>query len=446
MVRPFGLGTLALLVVLAGCARPQAPVGGDVPETPLRVTESRPGALEVVSPFDRSVEIRFQRRVSERPTEGTLRDGVVVSPRTGSVEVRHRRNGIDVSMEGGFMEETVYRVTVLPRFQDLFQNRMAEAYDLFFSTGPELEPNILGGVVSDRLTLQEVRQARVDAVPADGGPVHSTVTDSTGIFTFPHIPSGEYRVIAYEDQNRNREPDFEERQDSIEVAIARGDTAIVTDLALLRPDTTAAVAEEFSVLDSLSIGITFDDYLDPEAPLDGIQVEVVGEEGESLPVSEALHVHVWEAARAAAMPPEDAPVPDDSPDADLPDPDEPEAAVPDPDSPGVEPDPAAPADDDGPILPDRRIVVVLSSPMQPGATYAVEVSEVRNINGIPGGGGSGEVEGPEPPPPDDPEPADPDPDDPEPADPDPGDLDPDDPEPDDLGPAEPDSAVDPDAS
>jgi len=400
-MRP-GLLALAVLAsssLVFGCARASTPEGGPVPESPLQITETEPRAESLVRPFDGPVRIEFQRRVSERPSTGTLRDGVVVSPRTGSVEVQHQRRGLEIRMEGGFREATIYRITVLPVFQDLFQNRMAAPVDLFFSTGPEFEPNILGGLVVDRLTGQEAPRVRVDARTLEEGPVHSTVTDSTGIFTFPYLPAGEYLVVAYDDRNRNRSPDFAEPQDSMEVSLARGDTVIVTELALLPRDTTAAVVQSASVVDSVTVRVTFDDHLDPEEPLDPVTAHLFREVGDAPEVTEILHLHEWEARVEAQRREQERREAEEDPDAPvdpLPEgvPQPAPVAPPAPDEPEPEePDPAGP----DPVLPSQDLVLILRSPLEAGAVYTLELGEVRNIQGVPGGGGEVEVEVPEEP-------------------------------------------------
>ncbi len=365
-----------LVLVAAGCARQVAPTGGDVPETPMQVIATSPDTFAVVDPFDGWVRFTFDRRLSERPTQGGLRDAVVVSPRTGPVQVRHRRDGIDVRVEGGFTERTVYRVTLLPTLQDLWRNRLIDNFDLFFSTGPGFEPNVLGGVVLDRLTGEEAPGARVDVEPVDGGPLHSTVTDSLGIFTFPYLPANRYRVVAYEDRNRNRAPDFSEPQDSLEVELATADTLIVTDLALLLPDTTPAVLQEVIAVDSITLRLLFDDPIDPELDLETVQVILAREEAEVPATAEFLHRWEWDARRAAEEAARDADDPDEPP----PPPPEPEA--------------------DDPPLPAFEFVVILESRLEPEVVYEVTVAGLVNLNGVPGGGGTVEVEGP--PEPDDP--------------------------------------------
>lgn len=378
------LPALALLAI-AGCARATQPPGGPVPEAPPAVIAATPDTFAVIEPFDGPVRIEFERRISERPTTGSMRDAVLVSPRTGDVTVRHRGDRIEVHMEGGFRERTVYRITLLPVLQDLYRNRLDRPYELFFSTGPEFEPNLVAGMLTDRLTGEEFADVRVDAVPGEGGPVHSAVSDSTGVFAFRFLPAGEWRIVAYEDRNRNREPDFEEPRAETAVSFAPGDTVVVTEMALLAPDTTAAVVESARALDSLAVTVTFDDYLDAEEPLEGVVATLTREDGAAPTVAEILHAWEWDervaAARAVAEPEADPDVPDPAlPDPDLPAPDAPDS-----------PDEAEP---DAPPLPDRRIVLVLAEPLEPEASYVVTVENVRNLHGIPGGGGETEFEAP----------------------------------------------------
>ena len=381
------LGAWILVVLaVAGCARTGSiQIGGEVPETPVRVIGSQPEHLSRVDPFGGSVHISFDRTLSERPVQGPPADAVVVSPHTGAVEVTAGRGGLEISMEGGFRAETVYRIIVLPRFQDRFNNTMASRFELIFSTGPDLEPNLLAGFISDRLTLRPEDGIRVDAIPPEGDLVHSAVSDSAGVFTFPYLESGRYTVVAYDDLNRNREADFLERQDLAEVGLNFGDTLIVTGLRLLASDTTAAVLETVSVLDSISLRLVFDDYLDPDLPLETVQAELTREGANAPEIVQVLRRPQW--TRRGADPADPAPVVAD--------------------------------------LPDQELIVVLSRPLLPDLTYVLGVEGIRNINGIGGGGGSVEFESPTEPPeppapavPGDPLPGDPDPANPgDPADP-----------------------------
>ena len=403
---------LGLAWGVAGCARPQAPQGGVLPEVPLRAIETRPVHLSTVEPFEEAVVIRFAQVVSERLTQGALTDAVVVSPRTGEVIVEGSDDQLEVSMEGGFQGGLLYRITVLPRLQDRYQNSMEVPFDLLFSTGPAFEPNLVAGIASDGLTFEPVAEFRVDARVAGREEPMSAVADTAGIFSFPYLPSDAYTLIAYEDSNRDGEPGFNEIQDSVQVTVSPGDTLVMADFRLLEPDTTGAVLGEAEAIDSLAIRLAFDDYLDPDAPLAGVEATVTAAAGGTLGVSELLHPAEWEARE----PEPEAPAPDSAAARDAePEPDSLGAvdAVAEPDSLGAvdavaEPDPVPPADpavepeEEGPPLPSRELIIILEAPLVPEETYELQVSGVTNMNGLPGGGGVVELTAPAAPPPPDP--------------------------------------------
>jgi hypothetical protein len=361
---------LALAVGASGCARTIAPTGGEVPEFPPLVVQTSPDTFAVVQPFGGAVTFHFERTLSERLATGSLRDAVVVSPRTGEVEVRQRGNRVEVRMEGGFRAPAVYRVTLLPRFQDRYQNRMDRPVELFFSTGPAFDPTLVAGLVVDRITGQDFPQARVEAIPEAEGPAYAAVSDSTGVFAFRYLPPGAYRLVAWDDRNRNRALDPSEPVAETRVSVASADTLVVAELALLAPDTTPAVLASARALDSVTVEVTFDDYLAPEWDPSGVLARLLDEDGApaaALPrVVEVLHHAVWEQREAEAAAADAADDPDD------------------PDTPAPT---AEPADPPEPLLPDRRLVLVLEGPLPPGVTLTVEVERVENVNGVGGGGG-----------------------------------------------------------
>ena len=394
---------------IAACARPQAPQGGVVPEVPLRAVETRPVHLATVAPFEDPVEIRFAQVVSERLAQGSLADAVVVSPQTGEVLVERSGDRITVSMEGGFRDGTLYRITVLPWLQDRYQNTMEFPFDLFFSTGPDFEPNLVAGLASDGLTFEPVGEYRVDA-RVEGREGHlSALADTAGIFSFPFLPSDAYTLVAYEDTNRDGEPGFNEIQDSVRVTVAPGDTLVLADFLLLESDSTAAVLTDADAVDSVAVRLTFDDYLDPEAPLDGVEATVTAADGGgALDIVEVLHLAEWEAREPAPPPPDSAAqqdVPQDSAAVQGPDPPPDSVAADDPAADQeAPPDSAVATADEGPILPARELVLLLSAALVPEEIYEVDMVGVTNVNGLSGGGGVVELSVPAAPPPQNPDP------------------------------------------
>ena len=427
-------------VLAAGCAREAAPPGGPPDRLPPIVILSEPDTFSTVEPFRSPVSVRFSERISERPSAGTLDQAVVVSPVSGEVRVSHGREGLTVRVLGGFEAGLVYRLTVLPVIQDMFGNALQEPFELFFSTGPEFTPNVVAGSVIDRLTGEPLRDARVDAAVAESDVVHTAVTDSAGIFAMRYLPAGDYVVSAYLDRNRNAQPDFTEPQGTRPAPLdgegEAADTTIVLEVALLARDTTSARVARVTVEDSISLTVSLDDYLDTEVPLDDVRVVLTSDSVDAPEPLAVLHQHEAEAYRSVladsiareqavrdsvaqaqadsvaqaqadsaaqaqadsltqpeaaqedttgAVDPEGAPAP-------------PEAETEPPPGP-VEQEAAGTGEEQERPTAQQSFIVILDGVLVPEVLYEIEISDITNINGVSGGGGSVTFTRPAPPPP-----------------------------------------------
>ena len=366
---PVGVAAALLPAALAAsaCAREGQPPGGPEDRTPPVVAATQPEPFAVEEGFRGPVLIHFSERISERPGRGRLEDAVRVSPFTGDVRVRHRRDGLAITIEGGFRPGLVYGVTILPVIRDMFGNPLLDDFQFFFSTGAEFHPTVLGGEVTDRITGRPVEGMRVDAVAVEGGLIHTARTDTAGFFVLRYVPPGGYSLRAYDDLDRNGRPDPYERQNGRRIEIGTPVDTMLESLAILEPDTTAARLSDVEIRDSLTLRLTFSDYIDPDEALDGVGVALHSLDGDTARASSVVHEHEWDEMRNREPAPEG----------------EEQAADP--------PPPLDPAEEDGPtgaVLPKRTLVALLERPLVPGVTYNVVVSGVRNIGGVPEGGGS----------------------------------------------------------
>jgi hypothetical protein len=378
------------------------------------------------------IQLEFNERISEQPSSGTMAQAVLVSPRAGEVRVKHGRSSLEVELRGGVVPGQVYRVTVLPVIKDLFNNTMTRPFEFAFSTGGDFVPNAAAGLVLDRITGEAVAGAEVEmwAIEARGSeepPVkHASRTDSSGIYTFRYVPPGAYRVLAFEDRDRDQEVDPFESQGTGLLSLGPTDTVFI-DLVVVPPDTSAAVLVRANVEDSTLVILEFDDWLDPGVPTDalGIELAPVPDSAPGAPVpppappvrrvyhtfsyAEALD-SVWKVdslvvadsiARADSVAEAEAEARANEPPADsLGAPPDSLGAVGDSARapgragrarPGRRARPARAAAPkrlpDGRPLPTRELILVLDGPLPPEVRFRVTVSEVTNIVGLGGGGG-----------------------------------------------------------
>jgi len=395
------------LFSICSCANQGAPPGGPRDLTGPQVVETFPDTFAVLPDFDDEIQIVFNERISERGARGTLDGSVTISPESGEVSVRHANRAIRVTMEGGFRPNEVYRVTVQPVVQDLFGNVMVDAFEFIFSTGAEMTPTVLAGSITDRITGEFVRGARVTArveLPpgAEGSddavvPTHVAITDSSGVYAFRYVPPDQYVMTAFVDQNRNRELDDLEPIATARVVLNPADTVLL-DFVLLAPDTTPAVVGQVEVLDSLTLEVEFDDFLDPTSELTGVSASL-GPDSLGLPqVSTIMHQRDYleqleviqdslyladsirfdqdqqriELLRSAG----DSVAADEI---------ESEMRIPRP------PPESSETDLRTRDLPKRVLYLLLADTLASDQPYELSVTGVTNINGVPEGGGSAEV-------------------------------------------------------
>ncbi len=270
---------VAGVALTAACARQGAPPGGPEDRRPPVVVATRPDTFAVVDEDLRTARFVFDERISERVAGGSLDDAVLVSPRTGELDIDHTRDGIEIRPAGGFREGRVYRITLLPVISDLFGNQMRDPFELVFSTGGELNASALAGLAWDRTTGDGVPDLTVVATDTRDSTEYVARTDTGGIYAFRYLPPGPYRVVAFLDQDRDDEVDPLEAQGQRAVQVLGPDT-IFSEIGVLQPDTTPATLTAAEVLDSVTLTVRFDDLLDPLSPLQAgnVSLDVVAQD------------------------------------------------------------------------------------------------------------------------------------------------------------------------
>ena len=421
----------ALGITLASsCAQQGAPPGGPEDLRPPIVVRTIPDTFELLGTLDGSIRFEFDERISERSSSGTLDNAVIISPRTGEVVVGHGSRSLTIELVGGFRPDLVYRVTLLPVVRDLFGNQMRDPFELIFSTGGETVPTTLAGIAWDRITGSGVNDYQVWATPLDeDSVVHVAVTDNQGVYAFRYIPGASYEIVAFEDRNADAVLDMMEIQGSRRLLIENGDTVFL-NFPVLQPDTTPAALVSASALDSVTLLLEFDDYLDPALILESIDLAVTSEDSTDLVVDSILHEHDYlayvamvmdslvvldsldavsqAAAMAAAIAAKSDSTIADSIASDIgvsqDDPEILEAIEPvrrrgppnldgrsvSPPSREVSPNSAGgrqASGPDGEQLPARRIILLLGNPVLPDITYNVVINNLENLYGVPLGGG-----------------------------------------------------------
>ena len=274
---------LGVAVAFAACAREEMPPGtGPDFEAPA-VVEMFPVSGSAVPDLDEDAYVKFDEPLGD---PRSLARVIETSP-AWRYEINAGRSTVRIRPIDGWRSGVVYTFRIPPGVRDLVRNVTREPIDLLFTTGPEFFESRAGGTVWDRETVRTVRDIAVQVMGEDSIP-YAAVTDTGGNFAFRGLPIGDYWAFAFRDQNRNRtlERDFEPH-DSGRVSLSDSTMIVELELWLTPPDSTAPLLGSVSANDSLTLRLEFDDFLEPDASLDGASVSVVAVgTGDDWPVAE----------------------------------------------------------------------------------------------------------------------------------------------------------------
>lgn len=268
------------ILLLAACARVQAPPGGPIDQgAPLLVT-TYPESLAVLPGFKGEVEFRFDEVVSEGGSPnfglgtGDLERLVILSPSLAVPQVHWKRTRITVKPREGWKPNTVYRVELLPGLVDLSNNRSKFGRVITFTTGAPLPTTTLRGLLVDWNTQRPQARGLVEAILLPDSLPYRTSADSGGRFVLGPVPRGQYLVYGVLDANNDFRFDPRESFDSVRLASGRDS---VGELWAFKHDSTAERLSSAAPNDSLSLVLTFAQPLNPyqRLPADSVEVRLL---------------------------------------------------------------------------------------------------------------------------------------------------------------------------
>lgn len=372
---------------MAGCARIEPPPGGPPDFTAPLLLATRPDSMVVEADFDGEVEFQFDETVSEGSSPnfglgtGDLERLIVLSPvreRDEVPRVRWRRSRITVTPRDGWKPETTYRIELLAGVNDLRNNRSRQPAVVTFTTGGEAPGTIFQGTIINWTTSRPVPQALVEAMLLPDSLIYRSLADSVGDFTLGPLPGGTWLVRGVIDENRNRWFDRRELFDSVrtETAPGTGQREDLGEFWVFRHDSLGPILQTAAMRDTLSILLTFSQLLSPEQeiPLDSTLVRQVSDSTLLLVEAILSPIRYDSLYRrpVAAAPRDSAAAADTAGPAPL------RAPQPRPPSP-LDPRTSRPRLDD-------KLVLRLTTPLQQGERYIVDIGGVRNPNGASGRG------------------------------------------------------------
>lgn len=204
------VGILCLLYV--ACASPGVPSGGEKDEVPPRIIGTVPP--NYATNFDsKRISISFNEFVKLDASQKVI----ISPPQKKKPKIRLKERKIVVDLRDSLRENTTYTIDFGKSIVDNNEGNPLGEYRYVFTTGAQIDEMGLAGFV---------RGSRVDTVaegvtvalynpsymfnPYETLPDYMTQTDSLGFFIFNNIVDGEYKILAFHDENNNNILDVEE--------------------------------------------------------------------------------------------------------------------------------------------------------------------------------------------------------------------------------------------
>ena len=238
-----------LWFIFISCAEIASPPGGEEDKVKPYIIGSEPANGSVNVPCGDRIVLYFSERVNP-PQTG---QSVFVSPRPIiKPKLKWKSDRLEIIFAGSFNINETYIVSASAGIADLRKNKLDSAGIIAFSTGASLDTGRIKGLVfSDESPKPGLYVALYDlAALTDSSaydsliPAYLTQTNSDGRFVFDYLPPREFRLVAFEDKNRD------------ELFNPSREAFAVTDRPILLGGETS--------LDDLRLSMTSQDTLKPE--------------------------------------------------------------------------------------------------------------------------------------------------------------------------------------
>lgn len=268
-------------IILAGlliaCAKVGPPAGGEVDRTAPTILSHHPPADAIGVSLDAPVEILFSEGMDRRRTE----EAIFVTPE-GEIEYSWRKERL--ILEIPLQADRTYVITVGTGASDLRRNGLEQSFTFAFATGDRLNQGQIEGYAYRE--QQPAAAAHVWAYDLErfmgkmgqDAPQYRTQSGRNGAYAFSRLATGKYRLLAFEDKNRNQEYDEGEwlGLPSGDIEVVEGDTAQVGDLVLARHWKPEVRLAQVQAVDTRRLLLQFAEEVEAEQvelALDGLQVE-----------------------------------------------------------------------------------------------------------------------------------------------------------------------------
>lgn len=198
---------IAVAILLIGCASQGPPGGGPRDTIAPYIAGTTPKNGSVSVDPDTEIKIEF----SEYVDPNSFAENLFLSP-TPEEEPDIVWNGktVEIKLHDGLTDFPTLVVTVGSNVRDLRSNNLESSYTLAFTTRDSLAKGRIEGLVYGKDDFQGMVvgawNVSADSLidPAEKAPPYLTQVSKENTYSLDYLPSGIYRVLCWEDKDRDR--------------------------------------------------------------------------------------------------------------------------------------------------------------------------------------------------------------------------------------------------
>lgn len=199
-------GVVAFL--FSACALPEAPSGGPKDTAAPELVSSEPASKSIrVQP--QRIVLQFNEYVALGANGGRP---IASPPLPGTVRVTLKGKGAFITWDGGALQpQSTYSLALGGTFKDITEGNALGEQTLVFSTGDALDSLVWAGQIRDARSGKPVENWAVGLWPSTTSdsaayqslPRYTSRTDAQGRFALGYLPAEPFRLLAFEDDDRN---------------------------------------------------------------------------------------------------------------------------------------------------------------------------------------------------------------------------------------------------
>jgi hypothetical protein len=206
------INTLAIVVILASCAKVVAPTGGPKDTTPPKLVRSIP-AFRSTNFKGKEVIITFNKFI--QPLKDANNQVIISPPPEKQPEMRLKGKSIVIKFGEDLKPNSTYNIYFGDAIQDLNESNIKKNFYFTFSTGDKIDSLELRGRVNNAETglpekdvFVELYTGTLDSLPIKERPFYVGKSNAYGDFTIKYLANKSYKLFALKDANSNLKYDL----------------------------------------------------------------------------------------------------------------------------------------------------------------------------------------------------------------------------------------------